>query len=163
MLHLVRRSASIRLVITALVLASAAIWFSLRSHSHVEAAGSTSQRDPAPAGAASMESTKPEGPFLDRFAAFSRSHGQFVDMIVGQTTNTAITSDTLSVEPGNALPAPAPSAPIATFIIGDGNATVGSDVMFWGDDWASHNSVSGGAPSSFKGYANMTTPKPPTC
>jgi len=37
MLHLSRRSASVRLVITALTLASAATWFSLRSHSQVEA------------------------------------------------------------------------------------------------------------------------------
>src|SRR5215472_2108091 len=163
MLHLVPRSASIRLVITVLALVSAAIWFSLRTHSLVAAAGATSDRDPGSVGASYTDLTKPEGPFLDRFAAFSRSHGAFVDMVLGRSAIAAITSDTLSVEPSNPLPAPAPSAPIVTFVIGDGNATIGSNVLFWGNDWTSRNSVSGGAPSSFKGYANVTKPNPPTC
>jgi hypothetical protein len=41
-----------------------------------------------------------------------------------------------------------------TFVIGDGNAIVGNQVMFWGGDWASSNSLSGGsAPAAFKGFA----------
>jgi len=36
--------------------------------------------------------------------------------------------------------------------------------MFWGAQWAKDNSLSGGpAPSSFKGFADSTTPDPPTC
>lgn len=40
------------------------------------------------------------------------------------------------------------------FVIGDGNAAVGSQVTFWGAQWWKDNTVSGGtAPPSFKGYA----------
>ena len=40
------------------------------------------------------------------------------------------------------------------FVIGDGNATVGSTVTFWGAQWWKLNSLSGGsAPASFKGFA----------
>ena len=50
-----------------------------------------------------------------------------------------------------------------SFVIGDGNAAVGSDVTFWGAQWAKHNSLSGGAaPRSFKGFAD-TTSNPPAC
>jgi len=50
-----------------------------------------------------------------------------------------------------------------SFVIGDGNAAVGSDVTFWGAQWAKHNSLSGGAaPRSFKGFADTTT-NPPAC
>jgi len=41
-----------------------------------------------------------------------------------------------------------------TFVIGDGNAAIGSQVMFWGGQWAKANSLSGGdAPPAFKGFA----------
>jgi uncharacterized repeat protein (TIGR01451 family) len=50
------------------------------------------------------------------------------------------------------------------FVIGDRNAMVGSQVAFWSAQWASLNSLSAGAPpSSFKGFANSTTTKPPVC
>lgn len=40
------------------------------------------------------------------------------------------------------------------FVIGDGNAAIGSQVTFWGAQWWKDNTVSGGtAPPSFKGYA----------
>jgi hypothetical protein len=43
------------------------------------------------------------------------------------------------------------------FVIGDGNATVGTHVTFWGAQWAKDNSLSGGdAPSAFKGLALTT-------
>jgi hypothetical protein len=43
------------------------------------------------------------------------------------------------------------------FVIGDGNATVGTHVTFWGAQWAKDNTLSGGAaPSAFKGLAVTT-------
>jgi hypothetical protein len=40
------------------------------------------------------------------------------------------------------------------FVIGDGNAAVGTSVTFWGAQWWNANSLSGGvAPASFKGFA----------
>ncbi len=45
------------------------------------------------------------------------------------------------------------SGPTAAFAIGDGNAALGSSVMFWGSQWWKDNDVSAGAPASFKGYA----------
>ncbi len=49
------------------------------------------------------------------------------------------------------------------FVIGDRNAVVGSQVEFWGAQWAKLNSLSGGAaPRAFKGFANRTT-SPPRC
>lgn len=47
------------------------------------------------------------------------------------------------------------------FVIGDGNAAIGSTPTFWSNEWYLANSVSGGpAPSSFKGFANV--PNGPT-
>lgn len=49
------------------------------------------------------------------------------------------------------------------FVIGDGNAAVGTSVTFWGAKWSSANSLSGGsAPASFKGFAD-TPGAPPAC
>ena len=51
-----------------------------------------------------------------------------------------------------------------SFVIGDQNATIGSTVTFWGAQWSSVNSFSGGpAPSSFKGFASNTPNNPPNC
>ena len=51
-----------------------------------------------------------------------------------------------------------------SFVIGDQSATVGSTVTFWGAQWSSVNSFSGGpAPSSFKGFAGNTPHNPPDC
>jgi hypothetical protein len=45
--------------------------------------------------------------------------------------------------------------PPNAFVVGDLNAAVGSQVEFWGAQWAKDNSLSGGgAPDSFKGYAD---------
>lgn len=50
------------------------------------------------------------------------------------------------------------------FVIGDNNATVGQSVTFWGAQWANKNSLSGGgAPNSFKGFANRITTTPMSC
>jgi hypothetical protein len=44
------------------------------------------------------------------------------------------------------------------FVIGDGNAEVGSSVEFWGAQWWKLNTLSGGtAPAAFKGFANEVT------
>jgi hypothetical protein len=51
-----------------------------------------------------------------------------------------------------------------TFVIGNRNASVGSQVTYWGSQWAKVNSLSGGsAPDSFKGYAATTAGTPPKC
>ena len=42
-----------------------------------------------------------------------------------------------------------------SFVIGDKEAVVGTKVMFWGAQWSTANPMSGGgAPNSFKGFAN---------
>lgn len=47
------------------------------------------------------------------------------------------------------------------FVIGDGNAALGSAVTFWGAQWASANTVSGGgAPADFKGFADNPNAAP---
>ena len=57
----------------------------------------------------------------------------------------------------------APFAPGGgSFVIGDGNSAIGSNVTFWGARWAKLNSLSGGpAPASFKGFAMQ--PSTPAC
>lgn len=58
---------------------------------------------------------------------------------------------------GGAL-AEAPSNP-GTFVIGDQNVLVGSQVTFWGALWWKDNPLSTGlAPASFKGFAVDATP-----
>jgi streptogramin lyase len=48
------------------------------------------------------------------------------------------------------------------FVIGDGNATLGGQVNFWGSQWAANNSLSGGlAPNAFKGFEASSQPS--TC
>ncbi len=57
---------------------------------------------------------------------------------------------------GGAL-ADAPSNP-GTFVIGDQNVQVGSQVTFWGAQWWKDNPLStGDAPASFKGFADNAT------
>ena len=52
----------------------------------------------------------------------------------------------------------------ATFVIGDLNSAIGTHVTFWGAQWGTLNSLSGGsASSSFKGFANSTSTQPPSC
>ncbi len=51
-----------------------------------------------------------------------------------------------------------------TFVIGDLNAAVNTQVTFWGAQWDRLNSLSGGAaPSSFKGFESETSTPPPSC
>jgi hypothetical protein len=58
---------------------------------------------------------------------------------------------------GGAL-ADAPSNP-GTFVIGDQNVLLGSQVTFWGAQWWKENPLSTGlAPASFKGFAVDATP-----
>jgi hypothetical protein len=58
---------------------------------------------------------------------------------------------------GGAL-ADAPSNP-GTFVIGDQNVLLGSQVTFWGAQWWKDNSLSGGlAPASSKGFVVDATP-----
>jgi hypothetical protein len=47
-----------------------------------------------------------------------------------------------------------------------GNQTVGgtpSSVTYWGAQWAKQNSLAGGAPSAFKGFADEASSTPPAC
>jgi len=56
------------------------------------------------------------------------------------------------------------TGPTFYFVIGDKNAEVGNHVTFWGAKWAKSNSLSDGpAPSSFKGFASVTSAQPATC
>jgi hypothetical protein len=49
----------------------------------------------------------------------------------------------------------APTASAGSFVIGDGNAAVGTEVTFWGAKWWKLNSLSrGAAPPAFKGWAS---------
>jgi hypothetical protein len=49
-----------------------------------------------------------------------------------------------------------------SFTIGDGSAAVGTNVTWWGSQWSTANTLSGGtAPSAFKGFENSATN--PTC
>lgn len=48
------------------------------------------------------------------------------------------------------------------FVIGDGNAAIGTSVTFWGAQWSKKNTVSGGsAPAAFKGFED--TPASAAC
>lgn len=65
-----------------------------------------------------------------------------------------------------AAPCPVAFTKLASgaFVIGNGNATVGSAVTFWGAQWTKANTLTGGAaPASFKGFADNTTTNPPSC
>ncbi len=49
-----------------------------------------------------------------------------------------------------------------TFVIGDGNAAIGTAVTFWGAQWWKLNTLSGGAaPAAFKGFENAPSSLPP--
>lgn len=57
-----------------------------------------------------------------------------------------------------------PAAGGGSFVIGDGNATVGSQVDFWGSRWSAENSTSSGpAPVAFKGFADRASTDPAAC
>ena len=71
-----------------------------------------------------------------------------------------------------AAPCPVSFTKLASgsFVIGDQNAAVGSSVTFWGAQWSgtntkwwTTNTVSGGSPRSFKGFADNTAANPPPC
>lgn len=50
-----------------------------------------------------------------------------------------------------------------SMVIGNGNATPGTVVNFFGPEWATNNQLSGGAaPDAFKGFASKTS-EPPAC
>ena len=51
------------------------------------------------------------------------------------------------------------------FVLGDRTVTAApSTVTFWGAQWATQNTLSGGgAPSAFKGFADTPSSKPPVC
>jgi Bacterial Ig-like domain (group 3) len=51
-----------------------------------------------------------------------------------------------------------------TFAVGDANTALGTQVTFWGAQWATANTLSdGSAPASFKGFAAQTSTTPPAC
>ncbi len=93
-------------------------------------------------------------------ASFSYSSVKVgTDTLQASTSNPAgtITSNTVQVT------WTVPFAPGGgSFVIGDENSTVGTNVTFWGGQWSRHNSLSGGpAPRSFKGFA--LNPRTPAC
>jgi hypothetical protein len=60
-----------------------------------------------------------------------------------------------------ALAVAAPAAAEGSFVIGDGNAAVGSEVTFWGAQWWKANPLStGAAPAAFKGFADSVVGTP---
>jgi hypothetical protein len=72
-------------------------------------------------------------------------------MLAGAATTLA------SLALAGAAMADQPSNP-GTFVIGDQNALVGSEVTFWGAQWWTENPLSTGlAPASFKGFADNAT------
>jgi hypothetical protein len=51
-----------------------------------------------------------------------------------------------------------PQSPTGSFVIGDQSVRIGGTVTFWGAQWWKDNSLSGGgAPPSFKGFADAAT------
>jgi hypothetical protein len=66
-----------------------------------------------------------------------------------------------SSAPALAISAPPPPSPpqlAPTFVIGDQNAVIGSQVTFWGAQWWQDNPLSSGsAPAAFKGYADTVS------
>ena len=92
------------------------------------------------------------GPFVVSGSHTYTSTGTFTitSTIVDDGGSTASTSCSVLVFA-------APSG--GTFVIGDGNAAVGTDVTFWGAQWAKLNTLSGGSsPAGFKGFEDA----PPT-
>lgn len=74
---------------------------------------------------------------------------------MGTTTRRAVA---LAALVGSLVAVSASSADTSTvFVIGDGNAALGTHVTFWGAQWAKDNTVSDGdAPNAFKGLALTT-------
>src|SRR5579875_3651126 len=58
----------------------------------------------------------------------------------------------------SAAPAPTPSPAGGMFSIGDASTAAGQTVLFWGAQWARDNTLSGGAPDAFKGFADVVHP-----
>ena len=84
-------------------------------------------------------------------------------MLVGRGLKRGRTLAVAAASAALALTFVASAAAEGSFVIGDGNASVGSTVTFWGAQWWKANSLSGGlAPASFKGFAD-TTAEPPAC
>ena len=81
--------------------------------------------------------------------------------------NTAtVTSDTADTDTSNNTSSTSALVYCVTvggnFVIGDQNASIGTDVTFWGARWWKLNSLSGGtAPAAFKGFE--TTPPTAAC
>jgi len=50
------------------------------------------------------------------------------------------------------------------FVVGDQSGHTGSKATFWGAQWSSNNSLTGGtAQSTFKGFADSLSAEPPVC
>jgi hypothetical protein len=75
-------------------------------------------------------------------------------MLVTSATLTLAASATAAAVGGG-------SSSAGSFVIGDGNAAIGTSVTFWGAQWWMANSLSGGlAPAAFKGFANTPETSP---
>jgi hypothetical protein len=100
--------------------------------------------------------------FINDGAVATESGSTFMNNVASDGDNDV--HGTLTPAP-TPTPTPTPFPGGGTFVIGDHNAVVGNHVTFWGAHWANLNSLSGGpAPSSFKGFADSTSPNPPpTC
>lgn len=50
------------------------------------------------------------------------------------------------------------------FVVGDLEAGVGNNVLFWGAQWVQNNPMTtGDGPHAFKGFVNRSSTNPPTC
>jgi hypothetical protein len=89
-----------------------------------------------------------------------------VTVPIGSTTVTAIFNGDVNYQPSsdskNVIVFGYPAN--GSFVIGDKEAAINNQVMFWGAQWWKNNRLSGGfAPASFKGFADVTSTTPPVC
>jgi nitrous oxidase accessory protein NosD len=121
-----------------------------------------------PATAGSLDATNnwwgsPSGPTI------ASNPGGTGDKIIDQDGVVAY-NPWLTSQPAAPCPVAFTKLASGSFVIGDQNAAVGSAVTFWGPQWSStstkwwsSNTVSGGSPRSFKGFADVTAANPPPC
>lgn len=147
-------------------------------------AGATVFADQGSARFAAILTEDGAGPIAGRTVSFTLGSGASVQSCSGTTDATgtaactfAPVSQPLGPEPitaafagdGFYLPASANAEAVAfaflasgAFVLGDKSDT--GAVTFWGAEWATANSLSGGAsPAAFKGFAAMFAAEPPVC
>ena len=101
--------------------------------------------------------------FFQNIAGGVFEGSSFADPDVPAPTPTA-TATATATPTATATATATPMQFFTSFVIGNLDAVVGNHVTFWGAQWWKLNHLSrGGAPASFKGFANSPNPNPPTC